>query len=337
MGDLGRKRFCWIFPDRSSTRQRRAEWEHYWANYTNVAASMGFSLEICSPEAIEVVSRPPEPLRVLVWGEPVRPETTVFVTDLYLMPYQVADGVAQLLTFQALELAGFYLPIPPALSLIMNDKLATHALLRDGPLTILPSVRVQTGRDVGDHDVERLLAGLSLPAVVKPATWGTGIGVTLARTAGDVRALLTLASGAEAAMTVQPFLGWGVVDHRVYVIDGRPQRVLTRSPAEGELVGNTARGGTARFVDLPAALEAPVRFAVERLGVPYFCMDFLYDGERFWFSEIELDGGIGRISLITQEQTEDILRARFTAYDRAHERWLASRSEPAGTALAHQG
>ena len=43
----------------------------------------------------------------------------------------------------------------------------------------------------------------------------------------------------------------------------------------------------------PELAEATAYFA-ERLPIPFFCVDYLYDGERYWFSELEPDGGHAR-------------------------------------------
>ena len=82
-----------------------------------------------------------------------------------------------------------------------------------------------------------------------------------------------------------------------------------------------------RFGEIPAELaEATVYFA-EKLPIPFFCIDFLFDGERFWFSELEPDGVIAPdFEHPNRDIQRDITRARWIAYRNGHARWLADRA-----------
>jgi hypothetical protein len=323
------KQLVWIFPDRSSVRQRPAL-DSFFELYAELAPRAGFSVQVVAPEAVEVDSRPPAAPTVSIHGEPVTPESAVFVTDVYLLPHQERDGVAQIMLAQLLQLAGFYLPVPLGLSLVANDKTATHVLLRDGPFSILPTVRVQSGRDLYDHDIEALVGDLAFPLMVKPATWGMGIGMNVARTPDEVRNLVALGSGADTVMVLQPFLGPGASDYRVYAVDGRPHTILCRTPQDGRIIANLARGGRGEVVSLPAELQEPVAYVSRTIDVPFLCIDFLHDGERFWLSEVELDGAIARVDPATIER---LLVDRFRAYARHHDEWCErARSRMAGSA-----
>jgi hypothetical protein len=60
--------------------------------------------------------------------------------------------------------------------------------------------------------------------------------------------------------------------------------------------------------------------------IPFFCLDFLHDGERYWFSEIEPDGVIMPDSTDPDGvRQRDIIRRRWTAYRNGHARWLEAR------------
>ena len=82
-------------------------------------------------------------------GERVTPADTLFVTSLYSLPYQAMDVFNQYALYAVLEHSGFYLPAPPRLSAIVNDKLATILYLKDSPVPSIPTVRIGTGRDLG--------------------------------------------------------------------------------------------------------------------------------------------------------------------------------------------
>lgn len=308
----------WVYPDRSSARQRAAE-DAYWAELSTAAAQAGFSLQVVSPESVVVRSDPAGPPEVYVDGKEVTPAGAVFNTDLYAMPSQERDALGQMLLYQTLEVAGFYLPVPPRLALVANDKLATHLLLRQGPCSLLPTVRVQTGRDVLHHDFDTLLGGLDFPLVAKPASWGVGMGIAVVRTPTEARHVLSLAAGADTVMVLQPFVGPDVTDLRVYVVDGQPHTVLRRTPATGEVVANIRYGGTCALEPLPPELAEAVAFAARAFDVPYCCLDFLTDGRRYWLSEVELDGAIAGVD---PGAVRRLCVDRFHAYARRHRAWL---------------
>jgi hypothetical protein len=319
----GAKAIYWVFPDRSSQQQRLVEHAHYWAEYATAAGTAGLELGVVSPEALETSVKSDGRASVRVHGVPASPASTIFVTELYVFPHQVVDALVQMTTFKVLELAGFYLPIPPDLSLVMNDKLATVLAFRGSPVPPLPCVRIVSGRDYDGHDLTSLLDGLAFPLAVKPASWGAGVGFAVARDVRDLRALLGLASGSDCAVVLQPLVGGEVADYRVYFVGGEAHTVLVRRPRPGELLANLNRGARAEFVELPGELESAAEHARQKLGLPYFCVDYLFDGERFWLSEVELDGGT---PWVDRERTRRILHDRFVAYDEAHDLWLATRT-----------
>lgn len=330
------RRLCWVFPDRESTRTA-AMWNHYfWEIYADVAAGLGLRWTRNAPDAVTVDSTEPGKPRVYVDDELVTPEDTVFITALYSLPYQSMDVFNQYALYAVLEQAGFYLPFPPGLSAIANDKLATLLFLEGSPVAPIPTIRIGTGRDVAKHAYEVALANLTYPAIVKPAGWCGGGGVNLARSADDIRGLASLAQGGDTPLVIQPYLGDGTVDHRVYVIDGKPYGTLRRTPEPGSPVANASRGGTMEFSSTPAELAEATAYFAEKLPIPFFCIDFLFDGERFWFSELEPDGVIAP-DLDDPHRTiqRDITRARFAACRDAHARWLAAGAAgAAGAALA---
>ncbi|MFJ1751782.1 RimK family alpha-L-glutamate ligase [Kitasatospora sp. NPDC088134] len=317
------RRMCWIFPDRESTRSG-AMWRHYfWDLYAETAAELGLEWTRHAPEAVTVDAVDPARPRVYVDDEPVTPEDTLFITALYSLPYQSMDVFNQLALTTVLEQAGFYLPFPAQVSLLGNDKLATVLFLADSPVRPIPSVRIGSGRDVSKHQYEVALGELGFPAIVKPSGWCGGGGINLARSLEDVRGLASLAQGGDTTLIAQPYLGDGTVDYRVYVIDGKPYAVLRRTPEAGSPVANASRGGSMDFCEIPAELADATAYFAEKLPIPFFCVDFLHDGERFWFSELEPDGVIAPdFDDPDRSVQRDVTRARFTAYREAHATFL---------------
>jgi glutathione synthase/RimK-type ligase-like ATP-grasp enzyme len=169
------------------------------------------------------------------------------------------------------------------------------------------------------------LEHLTYPAIVKPAGWCGGGGVNVARSAEDLRGLATLAQGGDTTLVAQPYLGDGTVDYRVYVIDGVAHpHVLRRTPHPGSPVSNASRGGIMDFPLTPPELVEATAYFAAKLPIPFYCIDFLHDGERFWFSELEPDGVIAPDFDDPHRVIQrDITRARWTAYRDGHARFMA--------------
>ena len=319
------RRMCWVFPDRESTRATAMWHDFFWDIYAEVAQELGLTWQRVAPDAIVVDGMDRAKPRVYVDDEMVTAEDTLFVTALYSLPYQSMDIFNQYAIYAVLEQLGFYLPFPPSLSPIANDKLATMLYFAGSPMPTIPTVRIGIGRDVGKHGYEVALDQLTYPAIVKPAGWCGGGGVNLAHSAEDLRGLATLAQGGDTTLVAQPYLGHGTVDYRVYVIDGQAYpRALRRTPHANSPVSNASRGGIMDFPPIPPELAQATAYFAQRLPIPFFCADFLHDGSQFWFSELEPDGVIAPEFDDPQRVLQrDITRARFEAYRKGHQRWLS--------------
>jgi hypothetical protein len=325
--DSRTRRLCWIYPDRGTAWQRGLEQEHVWNRYAEIAREAGFELSFHKPESLAVDATDSTRPRFFLDGEPVTPEDTVFVTDIYSLPHQLQDVGGQLFLYTLLERAGFYLPIPPAVAYTGTEKTATVLHLADCPVPAVPTVRIATGRDGMRAQYDAALAGLEYPLLVKPATWGMGLGVCVVHNLNELRGVIGLAGASDTVLVVQPYLTT-VEDYRVYVVDGKPHTVLHSVKDGPNLLASRATGGKRQrgYEDPLPELADAVEYVVSRLPLPYLTVDFLYDGERFWLSEIEVDGAVGF------EENEEmarrgrtILEARFRAYRTGHDAWLAAR------------
>jgi len=321
------QRMCWIFPDRESTRTG-AKWNAaFWQTYQEVAKELGLSWDRTAPEAVTVDALDPLRPKVYVDGVRVTPQDTLFVTSPYTLPYQAVDAFNQFTLYAVLEHAGFYLPHPANMAVIGNDKLATILFLKDSPIPPIPTVRIGSGRDLLYDEYLSTIEDLPYPAIAKPAGWCASRGINLARDTHDVRGLLSLAQGGDTTLVFQPFLGHRTVDYRVFLIDGKPLATVVRAPGEGALYPQFSTGARLHFTQMPQELAATVDFVAAKLPIPYVCVDFLHDGERFWLSEIELDGGILCPDPTSPEAVRaqrELIAARFLAYRNAHARLQGS-------------
>src|SRR5690606_2780126 len=279
-----------------------AEDEGLWERYRRVAGRLGLRVSVHAPETVSVDARVP---LAYLDGEPVTPTEAIFITDLYALPHQTVDVCNQVTLFTVLEQLGFHLPIPPSIACLTAEKAATLLFLRDCPAPPVPSVRICAGRDGARAHYLPALAGLAFPLLVKPAYWGTGIGVCVVRDLDAFQGVVSLAGGSDTALIVQPYFE-DVVDYRVYLIEGRPHAALRTEKAGGRRV--------AGYVEVPEELRKAVSWISSRLPLPYLAVDFLFDGERFWLSEVEPDGAV--------EPSDDglgdaLVMRRFQAYLKA--------------------
>ena len=326
------RRMVWVFPDRESSRAVPKWQKAFWFAYEEVADELGLTWTSHAPEDVAVDRMGRGSPRVYVAGERVTPEDTLFVTSLYSLPYQAMDVFNQYALFSVLEHSGFYLPAPPSLSAIANDKMATLLYLKDSPIPAIPTVRIGTGRDLGLRLYEPVLEKLTFPAIVKPTGWCAGWGICMAHNLEDLRGLLSLAQGGETTVAIQPYLGRNTIDFRVFMVDGKPHTVARRTPPPGAYVANFGRGGGIEYVPLPTELADALDYFAERIPIPFLCVDFLYDGERYWFSEIEPDGAIvcpDHDSAAVVKRQRSIIEARFRAYRRGHTQWLGHKVKEA--------
>ncbi len=322
------RRMVWVFPDRESSRAIPKWQKAFWFAYEEVARELGLTWTSHPPEDVAVDRMDCDDVRVYVAGERVTPEDTLFVTSLYSLPYQAMDVFNQYALYAVLEQTGFYLPAPPFLSSIVNDKLATILYFKDSPIPAVPTIRIGTGRDLGHRLYEPVLEKLTFPAIVKPTGWCAGWGICMAHNLEDLRGLLSLAQGGETALAIQPYLGRNTIDFRVFMVDGRPHTVARRTPPTGAYVANFGRGGGLEYVPLPTELADAMDYFAEKIPIPFVCVDFLFDGQRYWFSEIEPDGAIvcpDHDSPAVVRRQRSIIEARFRAYRRGHAQWVGDK------------
>ncbi len=328
MTDETLRRMVWVFPDRESTRAI-PKWEKaFWFAYEEVAGELGLEWTSHAPDDVAVDNMDPGNPKVYVAGELVTPRDTLFITSLYSLPYHAQDVFNQYALYAVLEQCGFYLPNPPWLSPIVNDKLATILFLKDSPIPPVPTIRIGTGRDLGHRLYEPVLAKMEFPVIVKPVGWCAGWGICMAHNIEDLRGLLSLAQGGETTLAIQPYLGANTIDFRVFMVDGKPHTVARRTPPTGAYVANYGRGGGVEYVPVPYQLADALDYFAERVPVPFLCVDFLFDGERFWFSEIEPDGAIvvpDPDDAAVVKRQRSIIEARFRAYRRAHAQFIGEK------------
>jgi hypothetical protein len=295
----------WLWPQRERLADYLEHEDEVWSAYRKSAERAGLTFTVIAADDVVVQTRPGS-ARVYVHGREVHPDTSMFHTSLLTWPCYQVDVWRFLSTFAVIEAAGFCTTIPTPLTLVNNDKLLTLMQPYGRELPWVPTTRILTRFYWSLH--ERLNPELiDFPVLVKPASWGSGFGVTKAESLKELNAILQLAGAAELPMVIQPWLGEGISDCRVYVVDGVALTANIRSPRDGSLVASVTHGGETVMAEVPPHLVEPAKHVAASLGLRYVCVDFLVRGDDYWLSEIEMDGSINA------DQTE-LRDAMFRAY-----------------------
>lgn len=308
----------WIRPDRNKGATDQWLVSRLYQRGVECAAEAGLALEVVAVDDILLSKGTTGDLSVFVHGKQVHPGTDLFHTKLMTFPAYREDTWRHLTTQAILERAGFYVTVPLTLNVLSNDKLLAVLATSGQRVPLLPTVRVSTRQ--ADHQtvVDLILerTGIDFPVIVKPADWGGGNGVLVAQDTRCLRRTLELAGASETTMLIQPWLGPGTEDVRVYCIDGMPYQAIVRSPAPDAVVANHAQGGTYQVVEVPSEVRAPAASVARTFGLPYVCVDFLCRDGGYWLSEVELDGGVGG--------ARELEVAKFAAFRRGFDRFLRS-------------
>lgn len=317
------KSIVWLIPDRGSERLNRDREENYLSAFRKAGAAAGIEmLGVRSAEAVDVVYAGTGRTRVYLDGSEVTPADTIFLTDLFVLPHQVQDTWTYLSLATVLRQSGFYLPMPPEVSALVNDKVASVLFAANLGLPVYTSVRLTAGRDFRDRDLDTLTRDLSYPIAVKPASWARGAGFNVAHDPNDLAGLVSLASGTDTSLVLQPCVDADrLTDYRVVCIDGEPVVALARKTSGTGRIACLTEGGTHAFESTPAEIVDYSRRVAGALDVPCLAVDFFFDGDQYTFSEMELAGMV-RVP-DEPERAIEILRDQLLAFGRAHDRWMA--------------
>lgn len=318
----GRKtvRAYWIRPERNKRFVQDYLDDNTFARNTAVAAECGLDLRVISVDDI-LVSMVESATIVQVGGETVVPTEVFFHVKLMTFPSYESETWRTISTAELLRSTGFHVSTPLELNVLAGDKLLTLVQLQRRVLDhlgsqlvrCLPTVRVSTRQF---YSLPQGALPFPLPVIVKPSSWGGGNAVAVVRTVGALDAQLQIAGAAALTMIVQPWLGQGTSDLRVYCVDGTVQSAWERRPAPSAVVANYGMGGSYAQINLPVDVADAAHAVAQFIGAPYLCIDFLLKDGRYWLSEIEPDGGaVGYLP--------DLEIARFSALRSGYDRFVS--------------
>lgn len=306
--------FYWLRPHRGRRAKERWVADNVIGPLGPGARRAGFEVRLVDIDDL-VVDGAPTGSRLYVDGQQVEPESCLFHTKFMNTPITQVDTWRYLSTCALLESLGFCTTVPTMANILWDDKLLTLLQARGTEIPWLPTLRVPTRQFLSLGFVGPFTP--EFPVVVKPATWGAGNGINLARDRDELDSILQLAGAAELTMVVQPWLGPGTTDVRVYCVDGEPVRARRRMPRDGKITANNQQGGDDELLEVPTELVGTSRAIAQAAELSYLSVDFLEREGRYWVSEVEPDAGTGRI--------EELVDIRFGAYRRRFERFLVAR------------
>jgi hypothetical protein len=307
-------KFYWLRPHRGRRAKERWVADNIIEPLGIGARRAGFEIRLIDIDDLAVEGTP-EHSRLFVDGRPVEPESCLFHTKFMNTPVTQADTWRYFSTCALLESLGFCTTVPTMANVVWDDKLLTLLQARNADVPWLPTLRVPTRQFLSLKFFGPFT--LDFPVVVKPATWGAGNGINLARDGNELDSILQLAGAAELTMVVQPWLGPDVTDVRVYCVDGEPVRARRRIPRDGKVTANAQQGGDDELLDVPSELIGTCREIARATDLSYLSVDFLERKGNYWVSEVEPDAGTGRF--------EELVDLRFGAYRRRFDRFLATR------------
>lgn len=163
--------------------------------------------------------------------------------------------------------------------------------------------------DCAGLTVERVLADIALPVAVKPIDSGSSIGVSIARTPGELTEALRSAANESARVVIERFVEGREI--QIGILDGVALPSIEIRPLVGfyDYKNKYQPGAAEEITPAPIPAEAEERLAASALTVynglglkAYSRADYIYDKDgEFWFLEINTLPGMTPTSLVPQE------------------------------------
>lgn len=148
------------------------------------------------------------------------------------------------------------------------------------------------------------------PLIAKPKDMLAGMGVVRVGDSVQLKSICECTSFGTKGFMLQKFIDIHA-DVRVFYSEGKILCALWRTPARKEGLGNVSQGALAETrVSLPESLTDSAKKIGDYLKASYLCIDYLFDGKTFFFSEIETGGGFASLD---ESHRLEVARAFFGA------------------------
>jgi len=173
--------------------------------------------------------------------------------------------------------------------LIEKDKLFGLTLASKLNFPLIPSViaNKMASECTIDEIAEKRLGGY--PLIYKPNDLFAGIGIQTIENRSDyVAKISNPLSGRPHLLQKKIDI---VTDYRVYLVDAKVVSCQARFPVDGKGLANVTQGASSEFVTAPESISGLSEQMAKELKARYLCVDWLYDGSTYFYSEIETAGG----------------------------------------------
>lgn len=172
-----------------------------------------------------------------------------------------------------------------------NDKFFALSLSDQLGIKAIPSILVPHSRNLYSQ-LENIVNELGgFPLIAKPKDMLAGMGITRVSDKMQLKGFCESVSYGPKGFMIQKFIDIQA-DIRVFYSEGEILCSLWRIPTEENGLGNISQGARSEVREsIPEELRESVLAIADRVKASYLCIDFLYDGRDYFFSEIETGGG----------------------------------------------
>jgi D-alanine-D-alanine ligase len=210
-----------------------------------------------------------------------------------------------------------YTGMRPLASSVLMDKAATKRVLGGTNIALLPYAVVQrpaSGLLPNAQEVEKALAGLAFPLIVKPLHLGSSIGVARAASLDEVRGALSVIFRLDTHAIVEPFVE-NLVEYNVAVRRGRGEiltSAIERPKSEKDLLDFKTKylsggGGTKSGGKQPGAISEGMLSLTREINpkIEQSIASSIHEWARLCFSAI-YGTGAPRIDFLCNSKTGEI-------------------------------
>lgn len=174
-----------------------------------------------------------------------------------------------------------------AFPMVCKDKFIGIEIARSLGLNVPPTALIDSHCGITGDAATMAAAVGGYPLFIRPNNLTGGMGAQSLADHDELQRFLQVPPFPGKSYLLQPELTIAV-DYRVYLEDDRIVGCRARRPMHGKLTTTVDGGGS---VAVPEAIQQPSQLLARHLQTRYLCVDWLWNGETYWFCEFETGGG----------------------------------------------
>jgi glutathione synthase/RimK-type ligase-like ATP-grasp enzyme len=195
----------------------------------------------------------------------------------------------------------------PIYPMICKDKMLGYQLASEHQLNILPTYLYCPTEFKGKNckEIKTLLG--DYPWFCRPSDLIASLGTLIIKSESDFDHFTKNIPIKGKSYIIQPFITIKQ-EFRIYLWDSKSIACRVKDNTKLNKFSKPQRSS----VPVPSFIINDSETFAQYVGLPYLCLDWLYDGENYWFSELETAGGFKEIDLETQKVIADAFFSRLT-------------------------